>query len=419
MPTDPSVKCPQLYKALKRDGYSKSDAAAISNGLGRKGKCTEGRKEKGMFTVTKDAKTGEYRWTLISSSAYVDRDGEIVTEEALEKAVKRMDETGDYGELRWWHTPIVLGKADFAAVYAHQLIESGTFVSKEVGEKTAAAGNRLGASIGFKHPPTEPKAKAYHDIAIKERSLLPRGKESNLFTRLSVRGGDMTVKDLSAEKRAGLVSLLGEDEASRVLAAAFTTAKEADDLGVTRKEKGLLARFADWLKGQEDDFAEAYIATSKEADPKAEEEDDADLEELAEDIEAEAAALAEKKEAKAGDDTPVTMAQVKALFAEWEAKMSGDRKKETDGFATKAEVEAVAGVITPLAETSVDVVKRLGTVEKEVQTLVGENVPRGVAGVFRASQSDKTVTEKAEQQAEKFKQVNDPLDAWLDTKLSA
>lgn len=414
MPTDPSIKCPKLYKALKRDGYSKSDAAAISNGLWRKGKCTGGRKEKGMFTVTKDAKTGEYRWTLISSSAYVDRDGEIVTEEALEKAVKRMDETGEYGELRWWHTPIVLGKADFAAVYAHQLIESGTFVSKEVGEKTAAAGSRLGASIGFKHPATEPKAGAYHDIDIKERSLLPRGKESNLFTRLSVRGGDMTVKDLSAEKRAGLVSLLGESEANRVLAAAFTTAKEADELGVTRKE-------AAPPKGWWQRFKEAFDAIPE---PEDDEGDDANLEALAEDIKTEAAALAEKKEAKAkkedgDDDTPVTMAQVKALFAEWEAKMSGDRKKEADGFATKAEVEAVAGAVAPLAETSVDVVKRLGTIEKEVQTLVGENVPRGVAGIFRASQSDATVTEKAGQQAEKFKQTNDPLETWLDTKLSA
>jgi hypothetical protein len=34
----PSIKRPKVYEALKRKGYSKSKAAAISNGMARKGK---------------------------------------------------------------------------------------------------------------------------------------------------------------------------------------------------------------------------------------------------------------------------------------------------------------------------------------------------------------------------------------------
>lgn len=35
-----SIKCPRTYEALKRKGYSKAKAAAISNGLRkRRGRC--------------------------------------------------------------------------------------------------------------------------------------------------------------------------------------------------------------------------------------------------------------------------------------------------------------------------------------------------------------------------------------------
>jgi hypothetical protein len=376
MPTDPSIKCPQLYKALKRDGYSKSDAAAISNGLWRKGKCTGGRKEAAL-TVTKDAK-GEYRWTLISSSAYVDRDGEIVTEEALERAVEKMKATGEYGNLLWWHTPIVLGKADFAMVHAHQLLESGTFASKDIAQKVEAAAAGLGASIGFGHTPDQPRNKEYHDIAIKERSLLPRGKESNLFTRLRVAGGSR-MKELTAEKRAGLVALLGEDEANAHIAVMERTAKEADGAGVTRKE-------AAPPKGWFQRFKEALAAI-----PEPEEDEDGDdvnLEDLAEDIEAEAAALAEEKAKKKADkaedtdpdDMPMTRREVKAMIAAWEK----DAKKEAETVATKAEVAAVKEVQTTTAAVITELTNTVKGLEEQLKEVRGEQ-PRVFGALFGGS----------------------------------
>ena len=44
MPNDPSIKCQGLYESLKKQGYSKAEAARISNGLWRKGECTGKRK---------------------------------------------------------------------------------------------------------------------------------------------------------------------------------------------------------------------------------------------------------------------------------------------------------------------------------------------------------------------------------------
>jgi len=368
------------------------------------------------FFVTKDTQ-GNYRWVLISSSAYVDRDGEIVTEKALQKAVERMDATGDYGELRWWHTGVVLGKADYAAVYAHQLIESGTFVSKAVAAGVSMAAGKLGGSIGFRHPPTQPRNKQYEDIAIQERSLLPRGKESNLFTQLSVTGGRMDER-----KKAALFELLGESEATALLSHADVTAKAADEAGVTRKEKGLGGRFMDWLFGQPE------LEAIKEADPT-DEEDELDLDDDATD---ELEVPAEKKEAKPakksddadGDDMPMTRGEFKASMAKWEAKMAGvlgERQKEADTLATKEEVAQVAAAVTPVVTIQKETVERLGQVEKQVQTLVGETLPRGMAGMFRASVAGSAATDKAAQQAETLKaqQTRDPLEVMLDERLGA
>ena len=349
------------------------------------------------FFVTKDAK-GNYRWVLISSSAYVDRDGEIVTEKALVRAVERMDETGDYGQLRWWHTGVVLGDADYAAVHAHQLIESGTFVSKSVAAAVAVAAQGLGASIGFKHPPTQPRNKQYEDIAIQERSILPRGKESNLFTQLSVTGGRM-----DDTKKAALFDLLGEEEATALLSRADVTAKAADEAGFTRKEN----------KGWFQRLKEAF-----ESIPEPDEEG-GELE-LTDDTPEPAAVTDETKAAKEDDmeEAPVTRAEFMKLAARID-EMLGERKKETDTLATKEEVAQVAAVVAPVVTVQQETVKRLGEVEKQVQTLTSHELPRGVAGVFRASQAATTATDTAAALGEKMKQSNDPLDSWVAEKFGA
>lgn len=377
--------------------------------------------------VTKDTNTGEYRWILVSSSAYLDRDDEIVTSKALEQAVARMKETGKYGDLRWWHTGIKLGDADRAAVYAHQLVEGGTFVSQEVAEKVKESAGKLGASIGFRHPPDQPRNKQYEDIAIVERSILPRGKESNLFTRLSVTGGGKTVeaktvKETLAEKRDELVAMFGE-HGEEVVATLEATAKEADGQGVVRKEKK--------DKSLWQQFKEALGATPdpEETEDEGKNDDTDELETVV------VGAESEKKEAKAAkaddddtDDAPLTMGKARAMItaAITAAKADWDkaRTKETDTLATlatKEEVAQVAAAVTPVVTIQQETVTRLGVVEKQVQTLTGENLPRGMAGFFRASVEGSAATEKAAEQAEtlKARQKRDPLDVYLDERLGA
>lgn len=78
-----SIKNPKVYEALIRQGYDKSGAAAISNAQVAGGKKKKKVATKTSFTVFKQ-QNGRYRWVAISSNAYRDRDGEIVSKKALE-----------------------------------------------------------------------------------------------------------------------------------------------------------------------------------------------------------------------------------------------------------------------------------------------------------------------------------------------
>ncbi|MCA9979937.1 MAG: hypothetical protein KDD89_03875, partial [Anaerolineales bacterium] len=128
-------------------------------------------------------KEGKHRWLSISSNSYQDREGEIVSQKALEKAVER----GDMGDLRWWHEGgAVIGSTDFQMIHGRMLIESGTFKSEKIGAAFAKLKD-MGVSVGFLHPPDQPNRDGvYSDIKIFERSVLPSRKAANALTTFGV-----------------------------------------------------------------------------------------------------------------------------------------------------------------------------------------------------------------------------------------
>jgi len=154
------------------------------------------KEAKSSLVVQKDAKD-QLRWILFTSSAFEDKDGEIVAEKALQRDCDQMELTGDYGELLFWHCDgdihaslgekearpyIPLGKCDFSMVSDKINIESGTFYDQEVGQKVLEKSKKLGASKSFWHD--QPVDNVYHSIRTKERSIMFRPKESNFLTRL-------------------------------------------------------------------------------------------------------------------------------------------------------------------------------------------------------------------------------------------
>jgi len=196
--------------------------------------------------VTKD-KSGNYRWTMITSSSFKDQEGEIVSLQALKDDVARTDKGDDPGPARFWHigTPDIatrspgpgldIGDVDFRAVHGKSLIESGLFTDKAIGEAFSKTDN-LAASIAFFHPVDQPdKDGVYHNIHSFERSFLPEGKQANLLSTQPIREKD---KDMDKSKMDAFAKIVGEDAAKAFLGDVEKKEEAADAAGITSKESG-------------------------------------------------------------------------------------------------------------------------------------------------------------------------------------
>lgn len=199
------------------------------------------------FAVFKDA-SGAYRWIAKTTTAFLDREQEIISTKSLEDDVARADADGKYGPLRWWHLgrpnpldPVApwgpgvdLGTCDFNAMSGKTLIESGTFKSDAIAQAVAAHADQLELSPGFFHAPGEPDASGvFNHIRRFERSLVPNwaGRAANPYTGLVVeKSMDQTKIDA--------LKTLGVDEATikSLLADVEKTEKSAEAEGVRYKE---------------------------------------------------------------------------------------------------------------------------------------------------------------------------------------
>ncbi len=204
------------------------------------------------MAVFKDA-SGRYRWVTRTTTAYRDRDGEIISAKALADDVAWSDTHGQYGPLRWWHTGkpnprykdwgpeawgpgLDIGDCDLRAVSGNCLLESGTFRDEAIGAAIAEKADQYGISPGFFHSALEPDAEGvYTSIKTFERSLVPlwRGTPANLYTRLLVQ----EVQPMDATKRkaweeAGVPAALID----RYVQDNEATEKTAQASGITFKE---------------------------------------------------------------------------------------------------------------------------------------------------------------------------------------
>lgn len=340
------------------------------------------------FAVFKDA-GGNYRWILISSNAYRDRDREIVSTKALENDVALSDEIGVYGPLRWWHVDgMDIGDCDWRILHGKTLIESGTFRSKALAERTKELADSLQVSLGFRHPQTEPdRDGVYHNIRVFERSLLPRLKAANPFTRVFVsQEDDMATK---AEKLAEFEKKYGI-KPDEILKAAEAVEKELDDLNIAFKQ-------AD--EGGEDESEKA-----KKAPPKPEPEPEED------DIEgAEVHVPDEEDEEEKEDEEPVignmSIKEFKAFLAEALAPIaekmhSHDAAKEAQDAAqaatdlVQAEKQARETALSQAALQIKAMTEQITLLNNKVKELSAET-PRAFAG-YRASEDPDTVIDAKE-----------------------
>lgn len=191
------------------------------------------------FKVYTD-KNGATRWVAVSSNAFEDHDGEIMTTKALDNAVAWGDASGERGPLRLYHVAGAdIGNCDFQAVVDRMLVESGTFYATEIGQKAARyfeknAGKGFGVSLGFLHRIGDELDGQYDWIRIRERSITPPGKAANPFTEFAL--GGIPMGEITKEKIGFLSEVLGTKEAEGIIKGAQAASKALQESGIRFKE---------------------------------------------------------------------------------------------------------------------------------------------------------------------------------------
>lgn len=337
---------------IEKGGADAADAklalSAIRTAAKKLGLGAPSAKNQNALVVLKDKK-GEYRWFGWVSNNFKDRDGQIITEEAHKDYVGWLDEHPQFAPtFRIWHTPGTdrQKQADFWEYDNGFLMMSGPLTEKEAfALAKVAAKEKLGMSHGFYGTIKDEKYITYYRSF--EVSDLPIAKAANPWTPLGVIEKE---KEMKPEKASYLAAQLGDD---------FVKAVEAD---AATKQANLRA----------DEVEEKEAKPETEAKP-----------------EAEGKPETEAKEAKAPD----MVAILEAVSKEYALPELSDWVKDA-----KANIEKIAALEKQVAE-----------LKKSDDTKIAEAITPPVvkshfAWAKRASASDETVKEEAEEKDELTKE---------------
>ena len=357
------------------------------------------------LTVFKNAE-GQWRWAMLSSNAFEDRDGEVISQKALEDDVARADADGDYGPLRWWHVPgLDIGTCDFNAMEGRILVEAGGFLNEQLGEIVAAKASDLSGSIGFFHPDTEPDEEGvYHSIRRFERSLLPKEAASNPFVQLVVEQEETPMKK---EKIEEFKKKLGLGADGKLVESVVDMAEKAEaaaiDQGVRTKEAEAAPEVTPEVVPALE--AESVAEPAAEVEPTAKETSEVTeavsteapvetpaeplAEPVAETVKADVAAPA-----VAPEDQPIS-GMTKRDLAEFVieiVKKLNEVPAVAAGEAGSKQLEEIAAKGIETAAQLAQAQKAIETMAGKIEALIGE-APRSVARAARASQEEGTLVE--------------------------
>jgi hypothetical protein len=339
---------------------------------------------------------GKARWVLLSTNAYQDRDGEIVSRKAQNKDTERMNADQNFGPLRLWHLGypdvekkeagpgVDIGDCDYSQMFGKVRVESGTFRNNRIAAAIKGRADQWATSVGFFHPIDEPDHDGvYHNIHTFERSLLPRSKAANALTPLAaiVKENSMTTKE---EKISQLSELLGsKDLAAEVLKQADATEKQAQERGLKYKEQQAPAPVAEAA-------AETDKAKKDGGEPDEDDMDGMD-EATAKAYKAMLPHIVKTIHAltKASNMEDAAAREAKAAKKEKKQKKLEARLKEVDEMKTK--IDQIAAAVAEL----------------------NGDVPRALQGGFRATQSDANLLDAGVVAALKQGQMPDPLGGFL------
>ncbi len=340
------------------------------------------------FTVIKSSDGTPDRWLAITTSAYEDKDREIISTKAIARAVALGDQTGQRGPLRFWHVPgLDIGDCDFQAQGGpggRFLIEGGTFRSKafaQLGQTLADQGYQM--SPGFVHQRDQPRAGVYDDIVIFERSAVPNGRAANHYTTLTAKEDKVLTPEKAAEYR---TKAKDNPEALALLDTLLaTTAKEdatAQDAKIAYKDAPEWAQAMFTRLDAMDERFKAFppAAAEEVAEEVVTEEADDGMEMEAEDAGMDDAAFAQM----------IAQAVIQAItpLLDIEKKMAGhmaDLKSTLGGVAQQKDDATQAATAAQDAQ-----IAALDAKMKELTGDLPSSVMNGAANFYRPSQSPLT-----------------------------
>lgn len=199
---------------------------------------------KGQSFITFKDMNEQWRWFAWTSNKFRDLDNppEIFEDSAHKDYVKYLDDGGQYPELWLWHEPGTRwGEADWADYADGFLMHSGTVdPGNEDVAQALAKQKDLGVSHGYHFLHSDEKNGIIGWYRTFEVSPMFMKAAANPWTGIAMLQKELGEMGFNAEKRAGLVELVGEDVVTRFEGRSKDLAAELTRLGVEYKGKGLL-----------------------------------------------------------------------------------------------------------------------------------------------------------------------------------
>lgn len=186
---------------------------------------------------------GSTRWFMLSSGAFEDRDGEIMSQAFIESALEFAEKTQQRGTLNIWHVPHSdIGTCDFQALVGNPgvLIESGLFDDTPAGQRAAAYygehGSEQGGSIEFAWKYQTPDGVYTAPGVIVRRSILPMQRAAFPWSALVVKENEMAKRRAEVVTEFARVLNVSEEAAEQVLEHLESGANDLKEYGVRWKE---------------------------------------------------------------------------------------------------------------------------------------------------------------------------------------
>lgn len=201
-----------------------------------------------LFHMTKDA-NGAARWVATHTNKFRDREHELFSEAAHKDYEAWVDRTGNYPELRLWHTPYSrIGQCDFVGVIDGFVLSSGVFDpgTEAVQQSLAAMAEKDGLALShgyfYRDEDVNVQEGVYDRYRSYEISILPVGAEANPLTNIEFDGIEQLKEAtmLAPAKRAFLEAAgLPPERITSIEEKLTGLTKELEDSGVGFKALGL------------------------------------------------------------------------------------------------------------------------------------------------------------------------------------